>query len=102
MTKLKDIVGLLQNSDRIRIIKNNKNIYVGWLANLVTTHGIKAQDGIYKQYKDDEVISIRAVNEVRHKKWKELNLIRPLEPNEAADYSFSDLEQKLYYTIYIR
>ena len=101
MTTLQDIVGLLQNSDRIRIIKDNKDVYVGWLAGLVTAHGIEGKGELYQRYKNEEVRSLRAVDEIRHKKWKELNLARPLEPKETPDYSFSDMEQKLYYTIYI-
>ena len=101
MVKLKDIVGLLQNSDRVRIIKDNKDIYVGWLANFVTAHGIEGEGNLYQQHKDDEVIRLAAVDEIRHKKWKELNLSSPLEPNETPDYSFSDLEMKMYYKIYI-
>ena len=101
MSTLKDIVGLLQNSNRVRIIKNNKDIYVGWLANLVTTHGIEGKGDLYQQHMNDEVIKLAAVDEIRHKKWKELKLTSPLEPNETPDYSFSDLEMRLYYTIYI-
>lgn len=101
MTTLQDIVGLLRNSDRVRIVKDNKDVYVGWLAGFVKAHGLEAKEQLYQQYKDNEVIRLRAIDEVKHKKWKELNLASPLEPNEAADYSFSDLEMKLYYTIYI-
>lgn len=101
MTTLQDIVGLLQNSDRVRIIKNNKDVYVGWLAGFVKAHGLETQEQLYQQYKNAEVIKLRAINEVKHKKWQNLNLSSPLEPNEAADYSFKDMEQKLYYTIYI-
>lgn len=101
MPTLQDIVGLLQNSDRVRLIKDNKDVYVGWLANLIKAHGLGTQELLYQKYKDAEVIKFRAVNEVRHRNWKELGLTSPLEPNEAADYSFTDMEQKLYYTIYI-
>ena len=101
MVKLKDIVGLLRNSDRVRIIKDNKAVYVGWLANLVTAHGIEGKGELYQQYKDDEVIRLAAVDEIRHKKWQELNLTSPLEPSETPDYSFSDLEMRMYYTIHI-
>lgn len=101
MVKLKDIVGLLRNCDRVRIIKDNKDIYTGWLANLVTAHGIGDKGEVYQEHKDDEVKSLEAVDEIKHKKWQELNLSSPLEPSETPDYSFSDLEMKMYYTIHI-
>lgn len=34
-------------------------------------------------------------------KWKELGLMKPLEPDQTAQYKFSDLQMSLYYTIYI-
>ena len=33
--------------------------------------------------------------------WKELGLMKPLEPEQTAQYKFSDLQMSLYYTIYI-
>ena len=34
-------------------------------------------------------------------KRKELGLMKPLEPDQTAQYKFSDLQMSLYYTIYI-
>lgn len=33
--------------------------------------------------------------------WEELGLMKPLEPDQTAQYKFSDLQMSLYYTIYI-
>jgi hypothetical protein len=56
---------------------------------------------LYEQYKFDEVVKFRAVPEITHRKWKELNLMSPLRPDETPDFKFQELQMKLYYTIYI-
>lgn len=56
---------------------------------------------LYEQYKNDKVISFRAVPEITHRKWKELNLMSPLKPDETPDFRFQELQMKLYYTIYL-
>ena len=48
-----------------------------------------------------EVKKFRAVPEITHRRWKELGLMKPLEPDQTAQYKFSDLQMSLYYTIYI-
>ena len=47
------------------------------------------------------VKKFRAVPEITHRRWKELGLMKPLEPDQTAQYKFSDLQMSLYYTIYI-
>jgi site-specific DNA-cytosine methylase len=49
----------------------------------------------------NEVKKFRAVPEITHRRWKELGLMKPLEPEQTAQYKFSDLQMSLYYTIYI-
>lgn len=56
---------------------------------------------LYEQYKNDKVIRFRAVPEITHRKWKELNLMSPLKPDETPDFRFQELQMKLYYTIYL-
>ena len=65
---VKEFIGTLKISDRLRII---------------------------------EVKKFRAVPEITHRRWKELGLMKPLEPEQTAQYKFSDLQMSLYYTIYI-
>lgn len=50
---------------------------------------------------EHEVKKFRAVPEITHRRWKELGLMKPLEPDQTAQYKFSDLQMSLYYTIYI-
>lgn len=93
-------VSILENSDRLRIIKDDTEIYVGYLALFVPIVG-KHHCDTYEQYKDDQVKRFRAIPEITHKRWRELNLLSPLQPEETPDFSFSDLQMKLYYTIYL-
>lgn len=46
-------------------------------------------------------LAMLAVPEITHRRWKELGLMKPLEPEQTAQYKFSDLQMSLYYTIYI-
>lgn len=39
--------------------------------------------------------------QITHRKWKELNLMSPLKPDETPDFRFQELQMKLYYTIYL-
>lgn len=98
---MQEFVKTLYNSDRIRIFKDDKEIYTGFLASLVMNDENEQGGELFNQYKNEQVKKFRAIPEITHKKWKELNLMRPLEPDETPDFSFSDLQQKLYYTIYI-
>lgn len=56
----------------------------------------------YRKYSEHEVKKFRAVPEITHRRWKELGLMKPLEPDQTAQYKFSDLQMSLYYTIYIQ
>lgn len=55
----------------------------------------------YRKYSEHEVKKFRAVPEITHRRWEELGLMKPLEPDQTAQYKFSDLQMSLYYTIYI-
>lgn len=92
---LEEFVKLLENSDRLRILKDEKEVFVGWLAMLVM------QNEIYERMRTDVVKKFRAIPEMRHKQWKERNLMKPLEPDETPEFVFSDLQMNLYYTIYL-
>lgn len=85
----------INGADRVRVMEQEEEIYIGFCGTL--KHDKKVMDRIEKR----EIVRLRAFPEIVHKKWKELNLMKPLEPEEAADFKFSDLEMKLYYAIYI-
>lgn len=94
---LQDIVGILENPDRLRIIKDKEDLFVGWRATLVMDKDNK----FMQQYGQEEMKKFRVIPEIRHKQWKEKGLMQPLQPEVLAEYSFSDLQMSLYYTIYI-
>lgn len=94
---LQDIVGILENPDRVRIVKNGEDLFVGWLAMLV----MDKDKAFMQQYGKEEVRRFRAIPEIRHKQWKQKGLMQQLQPDVLAEYSFSDLQMSLYYTIYI-
>lgn len=92
---LEELIGTLENSDRLKIIKDENEVYVGWLALLVTNNEH------YESIRADAVKKFKAVPEIRHKQWKEQNLMRPLEPDKAPEFAFKDLQMSIYYTIYL-
>ena len=77
---------------------NSKEINADYM---FSTMQMMAKPEIYEQYKNDKVIRFRAVPEITHRKWKELNLMSPLKPDETPDFRFQELQMKLYYTIYL-
>lgn len=90
-----DFLATITNPDRVRIVQQGKDIFVGFLGVFVL------ETDLFDSVVNEKVIKFQAVPEIRHRRWKELNLMRPLEPDETPDYRFSDLEMKLYYTVYI-
>lgn len=90
-----DFLATITNPDRVRIVQQGEDVFVGYLGIL------RFDTKIFDKIKDETVSKFRAVPEIRHRRWKELKLMRPLEPEETPDYCFSDLKMKLYYTIYV-
>ena len=56
---------------------------------------------MFEEIRTDAVKKFRAIPEIRHKQWKERNLMKPLEPDKTPEFAFSDLQMNLYYTIYL-
>ena len=87
----KDLITLFRNPDRIRIVKEGRDLYVGFL-------GMMEEEDRQK-YADEVVKRIKGAPEITHRRWKEKGLRSPLLPDQAADYSFSDLQMTLYHVI---
>lgn len=92
---LKETLSLLSEPDRIRIIKGEEEIYTGFLGTYEIRSDIKLTG-------NEIVERLQAIPEIRHRQWKEKGLLPPTEPNWTAQYSFSDLEMKIYYTITLK
>jgi len=93
--KFGEVMTLLESPDRVRIMQDGKEIYNQFFANL------NADTETIEKFKDVEVKRFRLIPEIRHKQWKEKNLMPPLKPDETPEYSFSDLQLTIYHTIYI-
>lgn len=90
---LREFISVLEQSDRVRIIKEDKEIYTGYKA-LMSHADLEV-------VMDAEVKRFRPIPEIRHKQWKERGLMPPIKPEETPDFNFSDLQMTLYSTIYI-
>lgn len=94
MTTLEGFLKMLSGANLLHIIKGEKTLYMGYLANIEY-----ADSGMCLQ---DEVEKFKAVPEIKHKRWQELGLMKPLQPEQTPQYSFSDLQMNLYYTIILK
>lgn len=92
--KLREFLAVFEQSDRLRIVKNEKDVYTGFLA-------LMAHAGNMEALMDAEVKRFRPIPEIRHKEWQKRGLMAPLQPQETPEYSFSDLQMNLYNTIYL-
>lgn len=97
---INELAAVLTSPDSIRVVKGDQQLYVGYLGLL--KHGAEGIDweriGISGE---EEVKRFRLEPNISHKKYKELQLIPPYEPDRVAEYRFSDLQMTIYYTIYI-
>lgn len=89
--RLKDLMTLLRNPDRIRIVKGGRDLFVGFMGQM--------EEEDRQKYADEAVKRIKGAPEITHRRWKEKGLRSPLLPDQAADYSFSDLQMTLYHVI---
>lgn len=96
---LEEGIAVLQNPDRVRIFKGKEQLFIGYRVYLVQDLG--DFDKVMEEHGKDEVKSFRAIPEITHKQWKDRGLLPQIQPEELAQYSFSDLQMSLYYTFYI-
>lgn len=57
---------------------------------------------IPEELKSETIEEFTFYTEIRHKDWKKRGFLSPIQPEIIADYSFSDLEMKLYHKMKIR
>ena len=98
--KIKELISALSSPDNLRIMRGEQQVYIGYLANLNNReHEIDWQRAGLTG--EEEVKSFRTIPDISHKRWEELHLLPPIEPERLAEYRFSDLQMTIYYTIYI-
>lgn len=97
MITVKDFLEKITNPDRIKIVKGEEVLFTGYKGALVHEGAADLSPDILEA----EMVSFRIDPEIRAKDWKARGLMAPIEPEQAPDYKFSDLEMKLYYKICI-
>ena len=66
--KLREFLTVFEQSDRLRIVKNEKAVYTGFLA-------LMAHVGNMEALMDAEVKRFRPIPEIRHKEWQKRGLM---------------------------
>lgn len=80
---------ITQPSSRALIERDGTVLYTDWFYK------------IPEELQKETVKEFTIAPEIRHKKWQEMGLDKPLQPEETPDYNFADLEMKLYYRMKI-
>ena len=89
-----ELIGILDNSQRLQVIEDGNPLFCGWVALL-------SYDENEEYIKAAKVRRFCPRPEINHKQWREKGLMAPLQPQETPDYYFRDLQLTLYNTIYI-
>ena len=97
MVTVEEFLEKITNPDRIKIVRGEEVIFAGFKGALVHEGAADVPPEVLKA----EMIRFRIEPEIRAKDWKARGLMAPIEPDQAPDYHFSDLEMKLYYKICI-
>ena len=102
---VESLLKVISPETSIRILRDKERLYVGY-SSILTMQSTPNTDNserlrLYNSLKDCNIKHFAAVPEIRHKEWKNKNLMPPIEPDKLAEYSFSDLQMDLYYTIFI-
>lgn len=92
-----ELLELIENPTSIQIRKDEQLLYAGYLGILRGHYPEK-----YEQISKMQVERFRVNPEIRHRRWQELNLLAPIQPEEAPDYEFKDLQVRFYYQIEVR
>lgn len=91
---VKDLIDVMENSDRIQVIENGNTIYCGYI-------GLMEHDQIEKKIKESKVKKAKVHLDISHKDWKKKGLREPMKTEEMKDYVFEDLQLSVYNDIYI-
>ena len=83
----------LVGSDRVILHEDEKEVFTGY-ASLIPQE-------IKERLAGKEVTGYRCHLDIKHKEWAKRGLMPPIQPDELAQYNFSDLQLSLYYCIYV-
>ena len=79
--KLREFLTVFEQSDRLRIVKNEKDVYTGFLALMAHTGGVE-------ELMDAEVKRFRPTPEIRHKEWRKRGLMAPFNRRKRRNIPF--------------
>ncbi len=83
----------VKSGDRVQIIDGETELYTGYASLLHEETKERIAHRLVKKY--------HYSLDIKHKDWERRGLMPPIEPDEIAQYSFSDLQLSVYTQIYI-
>lgn len=85
------------------IYDGDERIFVGWCWELCDKliEDKERESELYKKIKGREVKRFCFHTDINHKKWRELGLMSPLMPGDEAQYSYSDLQETIFYEAHL-
>lgn len=90
---LDELLTLRKQSDMLRIRRNGRDVYVGYIAMM------KYHMEDVKELMAEQVKAYVPTLEFKHRDWKKKGLASPLQPDELPDYACKDLQTTIYHTI---
>lgn len=97
---IREVCGVMSDADRLKIIKGGRSIYNGFWGTLKDDENVPRWERIGLTGAE-EVTRLGHDEEIRHRKWRELGLTPPCEPDKTPDYSFNDMQVMIYQIIHI-
>lgn len=96
MVTVEELVNLTNKTGKLRVFEGKEQQYIGYMFDL-----IEYKQELWQRWKHKLVKSFGFHLDIRHKNWKELGLMEPLEPDSIASYQYSDMQEEVYYEIYL-
>lgn len=100
---LDQLIDVANDQPQRWMIREGKEvIFAGWIWELKDILLKPDKEDLYRSIKDREVEQFKFHLDIKHKQWKEKDLMKPLMPEETPQYSFSDLRLDLYYEVELK
>ena len=96
MVKLGEVLSLIGNPYRVRIIEEKQTIFIGWIGTIMANEHKSEID------LEREVVQLRIVPETRHSKWKDLGLMPPVEPELPPQFKSDSMDMWIYSDVHIK
>ena len=96
MVTVEELFNITDKTSRLRVFEEGQQAFIGYMFDLIAY-----TPELWGKWRAQEVKKFKFCLDIKHKKWQELGLMAPLEPENVATYQFSDLQTELYYEIYL-